>query len=529
MPGLAGGIAAFDRIATLIASANAAGLREIAAGFDTLGASATAGGDRFAESAITVSATPGAPYQTYHARLMPTAEWMRAVPTATAPISAGLTDAAVAVEAAQEALAKEHAALSAMTFTGSTQAEADAAMSQAYMAAAQRLQPYVDAVEESYAAIEPTESARPPEPRGGTNSAATNAAAASSSATAAGTTAGATGAGGGSSASAAGSAGGAAATTTAGGAEAGAGPEGIAAAAGGGAVPAEFTSNNAGGIPGAVSDAGGAYDGWVRMPNGDLVNPTTGAAVNSSGQMLDPLTGEPMGSYDTRLAGAVGSTSPVGGLFGGGTGGVPGGVAATAGIGGGPGGMSTAGGGVGIAPIAGAYGGVVPPSLRGNSPISGQLVRQANDNMALRGATARNFASLTSGNGLPGGPPGSSGFIPPMGGMGAGAGAGAGAGGRSATTSRGLVREPRSTWGGVRSANAGRPTPIPGTVVAAGEGDRPRNRRRGERDEEPGHIWGAVVAGAPRRQRDAAGRRMDETEDAEAWTGGPARDGGALA
>jgi hypothetical protein len=491
------GFAAFDRIATQIGSADAGALRALGTQFTELGRRAGLGRDAFTAIAGDVAAIPGRPYATFHGRLSPTARWMGTMSDVTPPVAQQLEASAGKVDEAKAALAAKQAELSGKTFTAPTQAEADAAADAAYMQAAQELQPYVDAVDTSYAAIDPADTGRPPEPRGGT--------------------AGTGGVGTGGVAAGARDAGGTQAAGLRSGVEggnAGAAP-GVAATAG---------AAGEGGLPGTITGSeNGAYDGWVRMPNGELVDPATGVAVSSGGQMLDPLTNQAMGAYDTRLAGSVAAT-PTGGLFGG-----AGGVAASVGVGGvaaGIGGGGVVGGVGGVAALAGLYGGVVPPSLRSTSPISGQLVRQAKENMSLKAATARNFASLTSGNGLPG--QNAHGYAPPMGGMGAGAGAGA----RTEPKGRGLVREPASAWGGARSKKGTARTPVGQSAAAAtvlqsghvppmgGAGAVGSAVKPGGRGlvHESGSIWGAD--GRATRRRDP--RESDELDDTP-------RDGGTLA
>lgn len=423
-----GGAAAFMEIARLIQSVNDTHLKQVATWLTQYGTDATTGGTELTGSADTVGAQTGAPYAAYANRLRPVGAWVSQTSAHAQETAAMVDAAAVAATIARQELANSMAMLETLrndvnhnAAYGPTATDPAATMDAAYAKEAARLQPYVQAISDAYAGVTPQPAGTAPVngTSGGAGAEGQRAMAASS-------------AGGGGSVAGAGGSGASAAGT-----------EGETGGAGAGGADA------AGGVAPQLGPESGAYEGWVQDPTtGNLVDPATGREITSGGQFVDPITGEPFGDsagYASRLAGIEGGGGFVPSIAGGAAGGLEalrgggaGGLVPALG-GGGMGGGGLGGGGGGI---AGLYGGYLPPSLAGMSPVGGQLRERAAENMAMRARSAQNYASLASsaaGTTHPGG------FVPPMGGVGGG-GAGMGGAGRGAR-GRGLVNEPGSIWG----------------------------------------------------------------------------------
>lgn len=415
-----GGAAAFMEIARLIQSVNGAHLKQVATWFSQYGTDAATGGTELTGAADTVGAQAGAPYAAYANRLRPVGSWVSQTSAPAQQTAAMVDAAATAAEVARQELATSMAMLETLrndvnhnAAYGPTPTDPAATMDAAYAKEAARLRPYVQAITDAYTGVAPQPAGTAPV-NGTSGGAEGQRAVAASSAGAAGS--------GGSGASAAG--------------------------AGGGAAGGVSDAEAAGGVAPQLGPDSGAYEGWIQDPTtGNLVDPATGREVTTGGRFVDPITGEPFGDaagYASRLAGIEGGGggfvpsiggSAAGGLEalrGAGAGGL---VPALGGVGGAGGGGGGAGG------IAGLYGGFLPPSLAGVSPVGGQLRERAAENMAMRARAAQNYASLASsaaGTTHPGG------FVPPMGGAGAG---GAGMGAARGARGRGLVDEPGSIWG----------------------------------------------------------------------------------
>ncbi|RKN45613.1 hypothetical protein D7294_03830 [Streptomyces hoynatensis] len=258
-------------------------------------------------------------------------------------------------------------------------------------------------------------------------------------------------------------------------------------------VPAANGSRvGAGEYPGAsvLGPEEGDFAGWVQSPNtGHLVDPATGREFDpATGRWIDPVTGRPFGEvaeYATRLSGLGGGPGSVGS---------PGSVASPnqpvtlvsslgatglAGTGGPPGGGSS---------LAALYGGIMPPSVGYPGPARGQMLGQANRNLALRARVATRFALHEAAQG---GRP----FVPPPGAAGQAARGQGGGRGRPRERTSGIWQSRRQDpaarhqLAGARRAAPAVPPPGGALRGRPGRGEEEARRRRPTGLTEDPAVW----------------------------------------